>query len=137
MGSKRDQAWIWLAMDLETRRIVACWVGKRELSDARAFFERVPQEYFSGCIDTDRLIHYRSVLFGYGDVHTRWAKGSGMTSHIERFNLTMRNQLARLGRKTLKFSKKWSHLRAFVFHFLHHYNLHLAPRIAPSSNGIT
>ncbi len=58
MGSKRDPAWIWLAMDLETRRIAACWIGKRELADAEAFFERVPGEYLeSGCIDTDRLAH--------------------------------------------------------------------------------
>lgn len=58
--------------------------------------------------------------------HQACAKKEGQTNHVERFNLTMRQSVARLVRKTLSFSKRLlPHLRA-LRHFLVQYNLRKA-----------
>ena len=130
VGSKKNRAWIWLAMDLESRRIVAAWIGGRELVDAHEFANRIPSYYFEkqACVDTDRLKAYEHIF--PKSVHTAWDKGSGMTNLIERFNLTLRTRLARLNRKSLCFSKSMLHHKAFIFNFIHHYNDVIAPRLA-------
>ena len=129
VGSKDNTVWIWSAMDLETWRIVAVHIGGREDADAQAFVEKIPDIYLKhACIDTDGLRSYKT-HFASMD-HTAWKKGSGMTSHIERFHLTMRTRVARLQRKSLCFSKKLSHHKAFIINFIQHYNEHFAPKIA-------
>lgn len=128
MGKKGQSVWVWLAMDLETRRIVAVHFGTRQGPDAQAFVNKIPLIYRKhACIDTDRHRSYEKPLWRCN--HTRWRKGDGMTSHLERFNLTLRTRIARLQRRSLHFSK--SHLihKATILHFIHHYNQHLAPRI--------
>jgi len=50
-------------------------------------------------------------------------KGSGQTSHIERWFNTLRQRLARFVRKTLSFSKS-DHFHEWAFRlFVHHYHL--------------
>ena len=129
VGKKANKTWLWLAMDLESRRIVAAWVGGREIEDAEALKERIPQWYLDhACVDTDGLVAYTHIF--NRKRHTAWTKGSGMTSHIERLNLTFRTRLARLNRKTLCFSKSLDIHKAYIFNFIHHYNEHIAPRLA-------
>lgn len=55
----------------------------------------------------------------------RWAgKETGETAHVERWNNTLRQRLARFVRKTLAFSKSdHFHLAALKL-FIHDYNLH-------------
>lgn len=131
VGSKENPVWIWLAMDLESRRIVAVHFGDRTLEDARAFKEKLPPIYLEhACIDTDGLAAYRKI-FLWCD-HGRWRKGDGMTSHIERFNLTLRTRIARLTRRSLCFSRKLNRHKAFIINFIQHYNRFMAPRIAAS-----
>jgi insertion element IS1 protein InsB len=53
-------------------------------------------------------------------------KETGQTSHIERFNCTLRQRISRLVRKTLSFSKKLSNHIGAIWNFIHHYNSTLA-----------
>ncbi len=128
VGSKANQVWIWLAMDLESRQVVAAWVGGREIEDAWAFRRRIPHWYLEhACVDTDGLRAYAHIFNRRR--HTAWSKGSGMTSHIERLNLTLRTRIARLNRFTICFSKSFLIHKAYIFNFLHHYNQTIAPNI--------
>ncbi|NJL48662.1 MAG: IS1 family transposase, partial [Leptolyngbyaceae cyanobacterium SM2_5_2] len=52
-------------------------------------------------------------------------KDSGKTSHIERFNCTLRQRVSRLVRKTLSFSKKLENHIGAIWLFVHHYNASL------------
>jgi insertion element IS1 protein InsB len=55
--------------------------------------------------------------------HQAVSKGSGLTAHVERFNNTLRQRLARFVRKTLSFSKS-EHMHLICLHrFLVRYNL--------------
>ncbi len=63
--------------------------------------------------------------------HVACGKGSGQTNHIEtnhieRFNNTLRQRLARFVRKTLSFSKSQTMHETCLRLFLHHYNTQMA-----------
>ena len=57
--------------------------------------------------------------------HKAVGKDSGKTSYIETFNNTMRQRIARLGRKVLSFSKKLSNHIGTIWYFIHHYDASL------------
>lgn len=60
--------------------------------------------------------------------HIPVGKETGETAHIERFNNTLRQRLARLVRKTLSFSKSLLLLESSLMLFLWRYNLDQARR---------
>ncbi len=62
--------------------------------------------------------------------HRAVGKESGKTNHIERFNLTVRQRVSRLVRKTLSFSKKLANHIGAIWNFVHHYNAVIAPKLA-------
>lgn len=129
--SKLTVIWIWLAMDIETRRIVAVHFGGREEKDARAFIAQIPKSYLKNAvIDTDGLAAYEKPLFEGRYNHNQWiGKGHGMTNYIERFNGTLRRKCARLTRKSYCFSKCQWHHKQSILKTIHDYNLEDAPRI--------
>jgi IS1 family transposase len=55
--------------------------------------------------------------------HRPCRKSAGRTVHVERWNNTLRQRLARYTRKTLAFSKSIQMHEASIRLFLHHYNL--------------
>ncbi|MBI1763833.1 MAG: IS1 family transposase, partial [Acidobacteria bacterium] len=57
--------------------------------------------------------------------HTACGKESGQTAHVERWNNTLRQRLARFVRKTLSFSKSDEMHEIYLRLFLHRYNLSL------------
>jgi insertion element IS1 protein InsB len=57
--------------------------------------------------------------------HQAVGKDSEQTHHIERFNGTLRQQVSRLVRKTLSFSKKLENHIGAIWYFIHHYNASL------------
>jgi hypothetical protein len=63
------------------------------------------------------------------------------TSHVERFNLTLRTQIRRLTRLTNGFSKKWENLYAALSLHIAYYNfcqIHGSLRVTPAMQaGIT
>jgi insertion element IS1 protein InsB len=42
---KANKQWIWLAMDVNTRQIIACHVGDRSRKSARQLWIRIPKTY--------------------------------------------------------------------------------------------
>ena len=62
--------------------------------------------------------------------HKAVDKKSGLTSHIERFNNTLRQRVSRLVRKTLSFSKKLENHIGAVWYFIHYYNSLKAKKIS-------
>lgn len=67
---------------------------------------------------------------GYGSAtrtHHSVGKGSGETNHVERWNNTLRQRLARFVRKTLSFSKSETYHEAALKRYLHYYNTEWCP----------
>ena len=58
--------------------------------------------------------------------HKAITKKARKTNHIERFNNTLRQRVARLVRTTLSFSKKVEHHIGAIKFFICHYNLEKA-----------
>ena len=77
----------------------------------------------NGIFFTDGLAPYEKVF--PAERHRIVSKGSGKTSHIERLNLTFRQRLSALVRKTVSFSRSIENLTASVWRFIQDYNNNL------------
>lgn len=128
VGSKKNKVWLWLALCRRTRQIVGHppggWYGERDAASCAHLWNRIPEAYRQGRCYSDFWEAYQQAL--PAEQHRACAKSEGETNLIERFNLTLRQSVARLVRKTLSFSKDllW-HLRA-IRHALVTYNLRKA-----------
>jgi insertion element IS1 protein InsB len=118
--SKAEPAWVWVALDRETRPVVACCLGDRSEESCRFLWEQVPAPWREATCYTDFWEAYRAVI--PATQHVPAGKGSGETAPVERFNNTLRQRLGQFVRKTLSFSKcDQMHCRLKLF--LHRYNL--------------
>jgi insertion element IS1 protein InsB len=117
VGNKENQAWCWIALDRQTRRIVGLYIGDRSRESAQKLWDSLPKSYQSCqfCY-TDFWEAYVQVI--PDDVH----QPSSKKSHIERLNNTLRQRCSRLVRKTLSFSKDWLNHENAIWYFAHHYN---------------
>ncbi len=61
------------------------------------------------------------------NTHQCVGKESGETAHVERWNNTLRQRLARFVRKTLSFSKSDVYHEAVLRLYLHYYNMEWCP----------
>ena len=124
VGDKRDKWWVWVALDADTRAVVAMVAGDRSEATAKYLWEALPDEYRDGAIVcTDFLTQYRAVV--PEDRHAPGGKDSGLTAHVERFWLTLRQRCARFVRKTLSFSKCPDNHVGALWHFIRYYNASL------------
>ena len=121
VDDKGNEQWVWLAIDVETREIVGCYIGDRSGEAAKALWQSLPAVYRQCAVCyTDFWVSYPVAL--PSKRHRALGKESGLTSYIERFNNTLRQRVSRLVRKTLSFSKDLNnHIRA-IWNFIHHYN---------------
>jgi len=103
------------------RQIVGYTVGQRDEREALQLWQSLPPVYRQCAVCyTDHWKAYRGIF--PTTRHRVVGKNTGKTNHIERFNNTLRQRIARLGRKTWSFSKKIeNHLGALAY-FIHHYN---------------
>ena len=63
VGKKKNQVWVWLALDATTRQVVAMYAGGRSEQDAKAFWAEVPEPYRSGCdVYTDEWDAYKGAV---------------------------------------------------------------------------
>ncbi len=120
VARKIDQAWIWIALCRESRQVVAYAVGDRSQSTCRRLWEAIPFAYRTGHCFTDFWAAYQAVI--PEEQHSAVGKETGETAHVERWNNTLRQRLARFVRKTLSFSKSLFMHEACLKLFLHRYN---------------
>jgi len=119
--SKGNKQWVWIALEVTTKQVIAFYVGDRSASSARELWRRIPQVYRDhATFYPGGLAAYRTVL--PSERHQVCAKSSGHTNMIERFNCTLRQRVSRLVRGSLSFSKTIkNHIRAIKY-FICHYN---------------
>src|SRR5262245_45201001 len=119
--SKENKQWVWIALDVTTKQVIAFYVGDRSASSARELWQRIPQVHRDhATFYTDGLAAYKTVL--PSERHQVWAKSSGHTNVIERFNCTLRQQVSRLVRGSLSFSKTMKNHIGAIKYFICHYN---------------
>jgi insertion element IS1 protein InsB len=119
--SKAEPAWVWVALDRDTRQVVACCWGDRSEESCRYLWEPVPAPWRTATCYTDFWAAYHAVL--PEAQHKTGGKGDGQTAHVERWNNTLRQRLGQFVRKTLSFSKCDRRHEARLRLFLHRYNL--------------
>jgi len=131
VARRKNKRWVWLALCRRTRQVVAYAVGDRGEKTCRLLWERVPRALRHALAFTDFWEAYQKVV--PEGQHVACDKGSGQTNHVERFNNTLRQRLARFVRKTLSFSKSdamHAMHESCLRLFLHHYNTSMAPGAA-------
>ena len=121
----KDKVWVWIAMNRETREIVASACGDRSENTCRILWDRVPSAYKEAIVFSDYWSAYQAVI--PSEQQRPVGKETGETAHIERWNSTLRQQLARFLRKTLSFSKCVKMYEIFLKLFIHRYNTELLP----------
>ena len=95
-------------------------VGDRSAKTCRRLWEAIPDGYRQAHCYTDFWEAYTKVL--PAAQHTAVGKETGETAHVERWNLTLRQRLARFVRRTLSFSKTSQMHEACLRLFIHRYN---------------
>jgi insertion element IS1 protein InsB len=121
---KANQAWIWIALCRKSRQVVAYALGDRSEKTCRRLWQAIPAAYRAGHCYSDFWAAYQAVI--PEEQHTACGKETGETAHVERWNNTLRQRLARFVRKTLSFSKPPAMHEVCLRLFLHRYNLERA-----------
>jgi insertion element IS1 protein InsB len=128
VGKKANKQWVWIAIDVESRQVLAFYVGDRSRKSAQKLWQRIPKRYRQAAqFYTDDWEAYKGVL--PKGRHQVCAKGSGRTNIIERFNCTLRQRVSRLVRKSLSFSKSLSNHIGAIKYFICHYNQEILSRV--------
>lgn len=117
---KARKRWIWIALCRQSRQVVAFVVGDRSAKTCRRLWAAIPDQYRLAHCYTDFWEAYAKVLPAVQ--HVAVGKASGQTAHVERWNLTLRQRLARFVRRTLSFSKSEKMHNACLRLFIHRYN---------------
>jgi insertion element IS1 protein InsB len=121
VGRKVNKQWIWMALDTETKQVIAFYVGDRSRRSARKLWRRIPAVYREQAIFyTDAWEAYKGVIPAAR--HRICAKSTGHTNIIERFNCTLRQRVSRLVRGALSFSKSLCNHIGAIKYFICHYN---------------
>ncbi len=125
VDSKKNEVYIWLATDRNSRKIVGCFVGERTRKSARKLWASLPEVYQQcAVVYTDFWQAYKTVI--PPKRHRSVGKETGLTNHIERLNNTFRQRVSRLVRESLSFSKKLNNHIGAIWYFIHGYNAELA-----------
>ena len=133
VASKKQAVWLWVALCRRTRQVVAWHWGDRSAATCRALWNKIPKDYQRAFCYSDLWEAYQKVL--PPDQHQPCLKQEGETNHVERFNLTLRQRIGRLVRKTLSFSKSvLMHLIVFRL-FLVRYNVQKATSYSYSNTA--
>ena len=100
---RKNKRWIWIVLCRRTRQIVAFVIGDRSAKTCEKLWKRIPLSY-RGCHSYSDLWDAYEKVFPK-ETHRSVGKESGQTNHVERWNCTLRQKVARFVRKTLSFSK--------------------------------
>jgi len=99
VGNKKNQRWLWLAVDHTNRKIIAFAFGRRKYEVFRKF-KKLLKPFGIKRYYTDGYECYSKYL-----LNASHSVGKTNTRRIERKNLTLRARIKRLARKTICFSK--------------------------------
>ncbi|WMV72050.1 IS1 family transposase [Xenorhabdus griffiniae] len=98
VGNKKQQRWLWYAWEPRLKRIIAHTFGRRSKKTLKKLLKKL--SHFNVAFwCTDKFKAYTLLTT---DKHLI---GKSFTQRIERENLTLRNRIKRLNRKTLGYSK--------------------------------
>jgi IS1 family transposase len=125
---KTNKQWVWIAMDAETRQVMAFHVGDCSRRSAKRLWAKSPLAYRQhGMFDTDQYVVYAGVI--PAAQHRAISKLARKSNHIERFNNTLRQRVSRLVREAWSFSKKLVNHAGAMKLFICHDNLMKAPAL--------
>ena len=125
---KSQKRWVWLALCRRTRQIVAFVIGDRSEDACHKLWNQIPAPYKRCATFSDFWKAYQNVF--PEETHQSVGKETGLTAHVERWNLTLRQRLARFVRKSLSFSKSDTYHQAALALFIHRYNRSLKHAIS-------
>ncbi|MDQ3060880.1 MAG: IS1 family transposase [Pseudomonadota bacterium] len=117
---KANKSWLWIGLCRRTRQVVAYAVGGRGVDTCQKLKASIAQAYCQAQTLSDFWQPYQKV---FGQAHRCVGKDSGETSHVDRWNNTLRQSLGRFVRKTLSFSKTAENHEASLKLFSHEYNI--------------
>ena len=120
---KANKRWLWTVICRRTRQIIAYAIGDRSAATCRKLWEQIPAAY-RGCQSFSDFWETYQIVFP-AETHECVGKGSGRTSHMERWYNTLRQSNARFVRKTLSFSKSDAMHEIVTRLFIVRYNLSL------------
>jgi insertion element IS1 protein InsB len=121
VGTKKCQVWLWIALCRRTRQVVAYALGDRSTQTCQQLYNNLPESYRTAQSYSDFWDAYKNVF--PKATHQALGKEAGQTNHVERWNNTLRQRMARFVRKTLSFSKSLAAHHMFTKWFIFHYNL--------------
>ncbi len=121
---KIHKVWIWLALCRKTRQVVTRAIVDLSEKICQELWKNISEEYCKEHCFSDFWDAYQAVI--PEDQLTQVAKETGETAHVERWNCTLRQRLARFVRKTLSFSKSILMHTICLDLFLYRYNLERA-----------
>jgi insertion element IS1 protein InsB len=97
---KANHSWMWMALCRKTRQVVASAIGDRSKQTCQRLWESIPDSSRAGHCFTDFWAAYQAVI--PQEQHTAVGKETGETAHVERWNNTLRQRLARFVRMTFQ-----------------------------------
>lgn len=118
---KSNKQWVWIVLCRRTRQVVAFYVGDHSDDSCRRLWEQVPEAYKQCHSYSDFWQAYERVMDA--QTHQSVGKETGQTAHVERWNNTLRQRLARFVRQTLSFSKSEFMHKLVLKLFIIRYNL--------------
>lgn len=119
---KANPHWIWIAMEKQTRQIIAFHVDDRSRDSAKQLWAKIPAVYREQTtFYTDHYVTYTSVI--PTAQHKPIAQLARNTKHIERFNNTLRQRVSRLLRSTLRLLQNVENHIGAIRYFIYYYNV--------------
>ncbi len=116
--SKSNEVWIWLALEVNSRKIIGYAVGDRSVYTFKKLWNGISDKIKQKAIFfTDRWDAYNLIPYKQRIIRKRG------NNHIERLFLTLRNDNPRFMRKTIRFSKSIEMLQNSLKLWTHYYNL--------------
>ena len=125
VGNKGNKQWIWLALDVKTREIVAVYVGDRSREGARGLWQSLTAVYRQCAVCySDFWSVYEEVLPSKRPDRSGQREWLFAATHT-RFTAPCGTRVSRLVRRTLSFSKKLDNHIGAIWYLIHHYNASL------------
>lgn len=113
-------AGFWVASCRRTRQVVPWFAGDRGARSYRKLWEGITESYRAAHTYSDFWQAYQIVL---GGNHQPSGKETGQPPHVERWNSTLRQRLAKFMRKSLAFSKNIEFHNIALQLFIYEYDL--------------